>query len=172
MLAYCLISCNRIKRKGEAALDKTEQALQSTKETIAKKKKDFTDDLFNVYDSYHPDTELNLKRFKQHFGIDAGKDVKNLYGYGDFMGADYTVLLAFQCDTSTLRKIIETQKMTRVADQHDQGFANLASLQLTWWPADTITRIRPYKVGQESVYWHYLWYDSTKKQVYYKEYSL
>ncbi len=99
-----LFSCDRLKRKGHNVVDKTQEKIIETKQKINDKKNQLVDNVFPTYDNGKPDTENNKKRFKEHLQVDLTNDVKNIYTYGDFLGADYKVLISFSCDTTTLKK--------------------------------------------------------------------
>jgi hypothetical protein len=111
-LAFIVIlcSCDRVKRKGHEVVDKTEETLNEAKQKAAKKKDQLIDKVFPTYDHDKADTENNRKRFKEHLQIDLTSDIKNIYAFGDFFGADYKVLVAFTCDKATIDKIVSTKK--------------------------------------------------------------
>lgn len=165
-----LFSCDRIKRKGDAVVDKTKQAASETKQKIRDKANPLVDKVFPTYDNGKADTENNKKRFKEHLQVDLTSDVKSIFTYGDFLGADYKVLIAFTCDQSTVNKIIAAKKMQLTTSKDDDGLRFLDEFK--WWDKDKIELLQPYKVGKETENWQYLWYDSTTKQAFYEEYSL
>ena len=165
-----LFSCDRIKRKGDAVVDKTKQAASQTKQKISDKKNQLIDKVFPTYDNGKADTESNKKRFKEHLQVDLTSDVKNIYAYGDFLGADYKVLIAFTCDQSTVDKIIAAKKMQLTTSKDDDGLFFLDEFK--WWDKDKIELLEPYKVGKEAEYWQYLWYDPKTRQAFYEEFSL
>ncbi|MDQ3279447.1 MAG: hypothetical protein M3Q06_14055 [Bacteroidota bacterium] len=165
-----LFSCDRIKRKGDAVVDKTKQAASATKLKISNKVNNEVDNVFPTYDNGKADTENNKKRFKEHLQVDLTSDVKNIYAYGDFLGADYKVLIAFVCDKATFEKIIAVKKMQLTTSKDDDGLFFLEEFK--WWDKDKIELLEPYKVGKEAEYWQYLWYDPKTRQTFYEEYSL
>jgi hypothetical protein len=79
------LSCNRIKNKGEAIVDKTKQTISETKQKIRDKKDRLIDEVFPAYDSDTCDTKNNKKRFNDHLQIGLPNDVKHIYAYGDFL---------------------------------------------------------------------------------------
>lgn len=165
-----LFSCDRIKREGDAVVDKTKQAASETKQKISDKKNQLIDKVFPTYDNGKADTENNKKRFKEHLQVDLTSDVKNIYAYGDFLGADYKVLIAFNCDQATADKIIVAKKMQLTTSKDDDGLLFLDEFK--WWDKDKIELLEPYKVGKEAEYWQYLWYDPKTRQAFYEEFSL
>ena len=165
-----LSSCDRLKRKGHQVVDKTQEKVSETKQKISDKKDQLVDKVFPTYDNVKPDTENNKKRFKEHLQVDLTDDVKNIYAYGDFLGVDYKVLMAFTCDNSTIEKIIAAKKMQLTTSKDDDGLFFLDEFK--WWDKDKIELLEPYKVGKDRKYWQYLWYDKKGKIAYYEEYSL
>ena len=169
-LLATLFSCDRLKRKGHEVVDKTHEKVSKTKQKISNKKDQLVDKFLPTYDNGKPDTENNKKRFKEHLQIDLTDDVKNIYAYGDFSGADYKVLISFTCDKTTVDKIIAAKKMQLESSKDDDGLFFLDEFK--WWNRDKIELLEPYKVGKEYEYWQYLWYDRKSKTAYYEEFSL
>ena len=165
-----LSSCDKLKRKGRETVDKTKEKVGETKKKIVDKRDQFIDQVFPKYDYDKPDTENNKKRFTEHLKIDLTKDVNNIYSYSDFLGVDYKVLFSFNCDKSTIERIISLKKMKRTTLKEDNGL--FFSVDFKWWDRDKIELLNPYKVGKEAEYWEYLWYDEENKKAFYEEYSL
>ncbi len=165
-----LFSCDRLKRKGHNVVEKTQEKIIETKQKIKDKKNQLVDNVFPTYDNGKPDTENNKKRFKEHLQVDLTNDVKNIYTYGDFLGADYKVLISFSCDTTTLKKIVKAKAMTISTKDNDEGL--LFSDEFPWWDKKVIAKIKPFKIGKEFEYWQYLWFDKISNTAYYEEFSL
>ena len=165
-----LSSCDRLKRRGQETVDKTQDKIGETKQKIIDKKDQLVDKFFPTYDNGKPDTDNNKKRFKEHLQVDLTNDVKNIYAFGVFLGADYKVLISFNCDTTTLNKIVKTKAMTISTKDNDEGLLFLD--EFSWWDKKIISKIRAFKVGKEYEYWQYLWYDTKSKTAYYEEFSL
>jgi len=165
-----LFSCDRLKRKGHEAIDETQEKIGETKQKIIDKKDQLVDKVFPIYDNSKPDTENNKKRFKEHLQVDLTDEIKNIYTYGDFLGADYKVLISFSCDTTTLNKIVKTKAMTLSTTDNDEGLFFLD--EFPWWDKKVIAKIKPFKVGKEYEHWQYLWFDKKNKTAYYEEFSL
>lgn len=170
VLVTSFLSCDRIKKKGQDVADATKEKTAEARQKISDKKDELIDSAFPAYDSDKRDTEHNKKRFKEHLQVDLTDDVKNIYAFGDFLGADYKVLITFTCDTSTLKKIILAKSMTISKTDNDEGLAFLD--EFPWWNKKLIAKIKPYKVGKEYEYWQYLWFDNKTKTAYYEEFSL
>ena len=126
--------------------------------------------MFPTYDADKPDTEHNKKRFQEHLQVKPTADVNNIYGYGDFLGIDYKVLMAFSCDSITIQNIIHTKGMKPTESKDDDGL--LFSKEFAWWNKDQIELLEPYKVGKKGEWWQYLWYNPQTKQAWYEEFSL
>jgi hypothetical protein len=165
-----LSSCNRLKRKGHEVVDKTQEKVSETKQKIDDKKDQLVDKVFPTYDNGKPNTENNKKRFKEHLIIDLTDDVKNIYAYGDFLGANYKVLISFNCGTFTINKIVRAKAMTISTTENDDGLLFLD--EFPWWDKKVIAKIKPFKIGKEYEYWQYLWFDKKSKTAYYEEFSL
>jgi len=165
-----LFSCNRIKRKGDVAIEKTKHTLSAAKQKIRDKKNQLIDKVFPAYDLGEADTDNNKRRFKEHLQTDVTSDVKNIYTFGDFIGIDYKVLIAFTCDQSTVDKIIAANKMKLSTDKYDDGLS--FPDEFPWWNKNKIELLQPYKVGKKGEFWQYLWYDAKTREAFYEEFSL
>lgn len=168
-LLLTLHACDSVKNKVNKVSENTKEVVSEAKQKISDKKDQLVDKVFPSYDSDKPDTRNNKKRFKDHLQVDPTSDVKDIYSYGDFLGIDYKVLIAFSCDQITIDKIVATKKMKR-STQDDNGLLFLDEFK--WWNKDSIKMPEPYKVGKDAEYWEYLWYDPKSKQAFYEEYSL
>lgn len=165
-----LFSCDRLKRKGHDVVNKTKEKISGTKQKIVDKKDQLVDKAFPTFDNGQPDTENNKKRFKEYLKVDLTNDVKNIYAYGDFLGADYKILISFSCNWATFNKIVNVKKMTISTEDNDEGL--LFSEEFPWWNKKVIATIKPFKAGKENEYWQYLWFDKKSKMAYYEEFSL
>ncbi len=170
MFFAVLSSCGRIKEKGDAVVNKTKQTIHKVGDKIETITEQVVDKTLPSYDSYTPDTDNNKKRFKEHIGIEPAQDVKNIYAYGDFLGADYKVLISFSCNSKTVAKIIQSKHMILTTDILDDGLG--FGEEFKWWDKSKIRTIKPYKEGKEGEYWKYIWYDKESEMAYYEEFSL
>jgi len=115
-----------------------------------------------------PDPE-NKRKFKKNLGVELTPDVKDIRYYSDFIGIDFSVYLAFTCDSSTIQRIIK-EKGLQLADDKDMGGL---SGYLNWWDQKKINTIRPYKRGDGyKEVCQYLWYDKDNKKAYYQKFSM
>ncbi len=117
------------------------------------------------FDSNKPDTDRNKKRFQEYLEIDLTQDVSNIYCDGD-LGPDYSVLFSFNCDSSTVGRIIK-KKNLRISKDYDDGLFFLK--EYSWWHKEQIEKIRPYKNINKGKLSQYLWYDKETKKAYYEE---
>ncbi len=169
-LSIGIFSCDKVKRKGHNIIDKAQGKIDKAKDKLKDKKDSLIEKVFPSYDFDTSDTESNKKRFREHLKVNISSDVNNIYAYGDFLGIDYKVLIAFTCDKATIEKIVDAKKMKRSTCKDDDGMK--FSVELKWWDQDKIDMLEPYKIGKEAEYWQYLWYDPVTRQAYYEEYSL
>ena len=152
------------------AIEKTKHTLSAAKQKIRDKKNQLIDKVFPAYDLGEADTDNNKRRFKEHLQTDVTSDVKNIYTFGDFIGIDYKVLIAFTCDQSTVDKIIAANKMKLSTDKYDDGLS--FPDEFPWWNKNKIELLQPYKVGKKGEFWQYLWYDAKTREAFYEEFSL
>gem|GEM_PF-5012289 len=125
--------------------------------------------LLAEYDIDKPDTKANRERFEDYLKIPATEDVKEVYCYADFMGADYTIQMPFNCDTSTLSKIIAINSLS--PDSVTSQGINLAR-EFNWWNEKLLDTIPYFTSIKENELYKYLWFDSSAGKAYYLEFSL
>ncbi|MGZ5243044.1 MAG: hypothetical protein ACXWEY_06660 [Bacteroidia bacterium] len=157
VLLFGLFSCNKIERKSKQLVNKTRNF---TSRQI--------DKVFPSYDSYKVDTENNKRRFKEHIDVKLTPDVKNIYAYGDFMGADFSVAIAFNCDSNTVNRIIQSHKMKPATENLGGIFPD----NLSWWDIKDKQNLKFYKFEKPDEYYEYLWFDTSAKKAYYNEFSM
>jgi hypothetical protein len=158
LIVFSLISCDKITHK-------TQNLLEKSKNKVANK----LDNYFPTYDAAMPDTESNKKRFQEILKIEVSPDVKNIFAYSDFFGADYKVLLAFYCNKATFKQIIEKNNL-QLSSEKSGGL--IFEVEFPWWKKERFEKINPYKIGEEGKFWRYLWYDVATEIAYYEEFSL
>ena len=112
-----------------------------------------------------PDPE-NKRKFKKTLGIGLTPDVKNIQYCGDFIGIDYSIYLAFNCDSSTIARIIKENRL-EFAGKTEIGH----SCYCDWWDQEKISTIVPYKKRTRDDTHRFLWYDKENKKAYYTEFS-
>lgn len=154
-----VLSCGKIKRNGHGVISKSKAAVTDQVERV-----------FPTYNAYTADTEDNKNRFKEHLQIDLTSDVKDLYTYGDFMAIDYSVLISFSCDQSTIDKIIEKNGLQLSTEENMRAIS--FPKKFNWWKQDMIDQLIPYEAGEEDEFWQFLWYNPATRQAFYEEFSM
>ena len=92
-----LVSCDRIRNKGQELADKSEKKLNT-------KSNDIVDKVIPRFDAYQPDTKYNKERFKDFLQVDLTEDIKNIYCFDDVIGIDADYMFSFNCKTTTAKK--------------------------------------------------------------------
>ncbi|PZR21375.1 MAG: hypothetical protein DI535_28400 [Citrobacter freundii] len=169
VLLLCMLSCGRIKRKSEQIADQAKEKIAEVRKNVQDKKEEWIEKFNPTYDYANPDTKYNKKRFTQYLEIVPSADVKNIYAYGDFLGADYKVLISFSCDQSTIDTIIHKKGMQPAGRK---GGGLFFSDEFPWWDKNKIDSLEAHKKGAEYEYWEYLWYDAETKRAFFEEYSM
>lgn len=154
-----VLSCGKIRRHGHGVISKSQAAVT-----------DQTERVFPTYNAYTADTDDNKNRFKEHLQVELTSDVKDLYTYGDFMAIDYSVLISFTCDQSTIDKIIEKNGLQLSTGENIRAIS--FSGKFNWWKQDMIDQLIPYQAGEEDEFWQFLWYNPVTKQAFYEEFSM
>lgn len=163
LLFMASLSCERLKKQ-------TREIAGGAVHKVAERKNALKDKLIRTYDFNAPDTDNNKKRFSEHLQTTLTPDVKNIYAYGDFLGIDFKVLMAFDCDSTTVERIVKQKNMRQLNQAGEGGlfFTN----EFKWWDKEKLETLRPYKVGKEYEYWELLWYDAKQHKAWYEIYSL
>ncbi|WP_207421176.1 hypothetical protein [Desertivirga brevis] len=117
------------------------------------------------FDSGKPDTDSNRKRLEEYLEIGLTRDVNHIYCDGD-LGPDYSVLFSFNCDSSTVGRIIK-KKNLRISREYDDGL--FFSEEFSWWNKEKIAEIKPYVNIKRGKLSQYLWYDKKANKAYYQE---
>lgn len=156
-------SCERLSDKGHELYDGTKHMAKNQAKTTI-------DKVFPQFDPYTADSKFNRLRFEDYLKLKPGDDVRNIYAYGDFLGIDYQVMLAFECDTSFAQKIIRTNGLVLSLETDKKDLISGASFD--WWPKDQLAALPQFKKGEDDKYWKILWVDSHAQKAYYLEFSL
>ena len=72
ILACTIVSCHKIKNKGQKLTEKAEEKVKG-------KSKDLFNKVIPHFDAYKPDTKFNKERFKDFLKVDLTSDIKNIY---------------------------------------------------------------------------------------------
>lgn len=148
---------------------KGKQKIHQVADLLADTIHEHIEHVFPSYDADSADTKDNKDRFKEHLQVELTDDVKDLYTYGDFMGIDYSVLMSFTCEQTTIDRIIKRNGL-HLSFEGDNGF--VLQPNLNWWKRDSINQLIPYKAGEEDEFFQYLWYNPVTKRAFYQEFTM
>ena len=163
IFALTIVSCDRIKNKGQELADKTE-------EKVKNKSKDLVDKVVPHFDAYKPDTKFNKERFKDFLKVDLTPDIKNIYCFDDAIGIDADYMFSFNCDTTTARKIIEKHQLKLDKETTDYAFGLQHDFE--WWDKKKIEKLVLYSWQGDHQYFKYFWYDKTEQKAYYFDFDM
>lgn len=162
-IALALVSCGKIKDKGQELASKAEQK-------VVQKASEWADKAFPHFDAYQPDTKYNRKRFQEFLQVPLTPDVKDLYCFGDAMGIDADFQFAFRCDSSTARRIIEKHRLALQPENADCAFGIQDDFE--WWNKETIQKLPLYGWKGEHEYFKYFWYDAQHGKAYFFDFDM
>ncbi len=163
IFALTIVSCDRIKNKGQELAEKTEKKVKD-------KSKDFVDKVVPHFDAYKPDTKFNKERFKDFLKVDLTPDIKNIYCFDDAIGIDADYMFSFNCDTTTARKIIEKHQLKLDKETTDYAFG--LQHDFDWWDKKKIEKLDLYSWQGDRQYFKYFWYDKTEQKAYYFDFDM
>jgi len=153
------VSCDRIKNKGKELIGKVEDKSESLADKVSPR-----------FDAYAPDTKYNKERFRDFLQVEITPDVKNIYCFDDAVGIDADYQFSFNCDTSTVRRIIEKHKFT--LDKETTEYAFGLQHDFDWWDKEKIEKLDLYSWTDKQQYLKYFWYDTAEQKAYYFDYDL
>ena len=161
--ALSIFSCGQIKNKGKELAKETEQRIED-------KSKELIDKVVPVFDPYNPDTKFNKERFKDFLQVDLTPDIKNIYCFDDAIGIDADYQFSFNCNTSTVAKIIKKLNLTLDSKTTDFGFG--FQNDFDWWNKKKIEKLKLYSWKGENEYYKYFWYDTIEQKAYYFDFDM
>lgn len=163
LIPLLMYSCGRISNKGRELYDGAKHmAKDQAKATI--------DKVVPQFDPYIADSKFNRRRFEDYLQLKPGDSARNIYAYGDFLGIDYHVMLAFECDPSFAQKIIRTNELVLSAETDRKNLSYGTSFD--WWPKEQLDALPQFIKGEDYKYYKILWVDSSAQKAYYLEFSL
>lgn len=113
---------------------------------------------------------LIKKGFQNFSWFDPPSDVKNIYCYADEMGVDHDYQFSFNCDTTTVNRIISNLDLKAGIIKEDNGSGLWHDFP--WWDSSKIETLIPFsKKDEHEAYW-YLWYDTPKQKAYYFSFDM
>lgn len=163
IFALTIVSCDRIKNKGQELADKTEKKVKD-------KSKDLVDKVVPHFDAYKPDTKFNKERFKDFLKVDLTPDIKNIHCFDDAIGIDADYMFSFNCDTTTAKKIIEKHQLKLDKETTDYAFG--LQHDFDWWDKKKIEKLDLYSWQGDHQYFKYFWYDPKEQKAYYFDFDM
>ena len=136
---------------------------------IKDKSKDLLDIVVPHFDAYKPDTKFNKKRFKNFLQVELTYDIKNIYCFDNAIGIDACYQFSFNCDTATVRKIIEKHQL-KLDTISDYMFG--LQYDFEWWDKKKIENLDLYSWADDRRYFKYFWYDKTEQKAYYFDFDM
>lgn len=109
--------------------------------------------------------------FKNFFGFSPTKDVKHLNSYADELGIDASYWLAFECEDSTIEKIVLTLQLKKDSTRIPGFTGGLNTKPTSWWDTSFILHSKPFHKDEEKLFWR-LWYDANRKKAYFLTFDL
>jgi hypothetical protein len=158
-----VVSCDRIKNKGQELADKTE-------EKIKDKSEDLVDNVIPHFDAYKPDTKFNKERFQEFLQIELTSDVKNIYCFGDAIGIDADYQFGFNCDPATAQRIMVKHQLQPDNTTTDYAFG--IQNDYAWWDKSKIEKLELHSWQGDHRYFKYFWYDKSEQKAYYFEFDM
>ncbi|MNS30647.1 hypothetical protein D3C72_626830 [compost metagenome] len=163
-LAIVINSCDRIRST-------TNRSIKEFKEVVSNESDKLVDKVIPTFDSYKSDTEFNKKRFKNFLQIELTSDVKNIYCYADEMGIDQNYQFSFNCDTSTVIRILQKHQL-RLDTATSYGFSAELQKEFVWWKCNDIKKLPMYSWKGDNEYYKYFWYNQKTRKAYYLDFDL
>lgn len=158
--ALLFASCDEISDRGKGVKNKAESAACSAKKKAERK----VSEVLPIFDPTEADTYNNKLRFEETLQFAVTNDIKELYGYGEFLGFEAFIAFAFFCDDSTAAKIISKHNLSKEAKSN----INLDNIypDYEWWDLPPGSLIDRYLESNQS-YYKFFWFDSDKSKAYY-----
>ena len=103
------------------------------------------------------------------FGFTQSNDVKN-FKYKEDVFIDAAWWMGFECEDSTVHRIITHLELTEDRNGNRRGYATFGYYP-EWWDTSIIYRSRQYSWELSNVKW-FLWYDVNTKKVFFLKYTI
>lgn len=156
-------SCDRIKYGVKRLANKTDRLIKDQSNQLL-------DKIFPRFDANEPDTKYNKKRFTEFIKIDITSDVRNIYCFADVIGIDADYMFSFNCNTTTVRKIIDKHLLKLDKETTDYAFGIQDNFK--WWDKEKIKKLELYSWNDGKQYFKYFWYDKTESKAYFFDFDL
>jgi hypothetical protein len=109
--------------------------------------------------------------FTNLIGFSPTEDVKNLNSYADELGIDASYWLAFNCEDSTIEKIVSILQLKKDSARIPGFIGGLNTNPTIWWDTSFILHSKPFYKDEERMFWR-LWYDANGKKAYFLTFDL
>ncbi|MFM2386950.1 MAG: hypothetical protein RL660_1707 [Bacteroidota bacterium] len=116
-------------------------------------------------------SRTSSQHFEAFMGFAPTADVKNLNSHADEFGIDSSYWLAFECEDSTIDKIISKLQLRESATETEGLIGGLNTHPTSWWDTAFVSHSKPFYKEENRNLW-YLWYDSLKKKAYFLTFDL
>lgn len=157
----CFYSCNKINK-----------IVNSTEQKVTDKKDEMVDKFLPTFDSGTPDTKWNKKRFTEFLKVELTPDIYNIYCFDDAIGIDASYRFSFNCDTSTVKRILDKHQMV-VDTIKPIGDGIIFNYVFDWWQKDKIDPLQLYTwKSADKRYIKHFWYNEDEQKAYYFTYDL
>jgi len=172
---YAADKAHRVRKRATTeAHDMKERGKNELKdlgEAAAKELSGQADWLYFTCHPYTADTRRNRLRFHSCFDTLVVPDAKNIYCFNDYLGADFTLMFSFNCDTASLARIIRREGLVKGPGKFDSPGLE-GSWDFVWWNKAQLDRMIPFVREYEAGGGTYLWYDTLNQRATYQQYSL
>jgi hypothetical protein len=156
-----LIGCDQIKQDESSNVVK--QKLKKSAATIINK-------VIPQFDANTADTKFNKERFKEFLKIDLTADIKSIYCFDDRIGINADFQFSFNCNASTVAKIIEKHHLK--LDTQNENLAFGLQTEFNWWQKAKIKKLKLYSWTNGQNYFKYFWYDEREKKAYFFDFDV
>jgi hypothetical protein len=161
--ALSLLSCDRIKTKGQ-------NLTNTAKEKVINKSNDIADKISPAFDAYHADTKYNKQRFSEFLKVEITPDIKNIFCFDDAMGIDADYQFSFNCEAASAERIIAIHKL--ILDNETTDYAFGLQNDFDWWDKEKIKTLQLYSWRGEHQYFKYFWYDKVEQRAYFFDFDM
>ena len=163
VLVFALVSCERIKKKGD-------KVASMAKQRLVEKRDATIDKVIPTFNSDKSDTKYNKKRFAEFFGFAPTEDVSDIFCYDDQLGIDSKFQFSFKCNSRTKDRIVGNLKMS--AENRPNNYSSGLWTIFPWWDSSKIVTLVPYSFKVENSYYRYFWFDDSTNTAFYIDFDM
>lgn len=144
--------------------------IEKSEEKVKNESENLADKLAPHFDAYQADTKFNKARFKDFLKVELTPDISNIYCFDDAVGIDADYQFSFNCDTATVRRIIEKHQLK--PDKTTKDYAFGLQNDFEWWNKKKIEKLDLYSWQSKNQYFKYFWYDRAEQKAYFFDFEL